>query len=357
MHPRATPGGRPKSTRASRGRGLPGLGVEAAVVGAGRAGRDPGRVREGARRDLDVRARARRRRRRPHREHRDRAEGRAGRRHPRLRRTPDPLGHPRARHGFGHERHGGVGTAPGRRHVLRVQRLHAARGAARRALGLPHRVRVVARLGRRRRGRPDPPADRAAHGDARDPGPVRGPSGGRQRGGGGLALAHRRRRPDGTDPHPPGASRCSRAPRERGARGRRPRRVRARRRARRRPRSRAHRHRFRGPVACVGARDLLAENGFDVRVVSMPSWDRFAIQADEYQDDRASARRAHPRGRSRRQLRLGSLRRRQRVDRPLRRVRAGRPRHGRVRLHCRERGRRALARCSLSIVEIEEPVP
>ena len=36
---------------------------------------------------------------------------------------------------------------------------------------------------------------------------------------------------------------------------------------------------------CVGARELLAANGFGVRVVSMPSWDRFAVQPDEYQDD------------------------------------------------------------------------
>jgi len=36
---------------------------------------------------------------------------------------------------------------------------------------------------------------------------------------------------------------------------------------------------------CVGARDLLAASGFGVRVVSMPSWDRFARQPDEYRDD------------------------------------------------------------------------
>jgi transketolase len=33
---------------------------------------------------------------------------------------------------------------------------------------------------------------------------------------------------------------------------------------------------------CVAARDLLAADGFGVRVVSMPSWDRFARQPDEY---------------------------------------------------------------------------
>jgi transketolase len=36
---------------------------------------------------------------------------------------------------------------------------------------------------------------------------------------------------------------------------------------------------------CVGARDLLAANGVNARVVSMPSWDRFELQPDEYRDD------------------------------------------------------------------------
>jgi transketolase len=37
-------------------------------------------------------------------------------------------------------------------------------------------------------------------------------------------------------------------------------------------------------AVCVGARDLLAAEGFGVRVVSMPSWDRFAAQPDDYRD-------------------------------------------------------------------------
>jgi transketolase len=36
---------------------------------------------------------------------------------------------------------------------------------------------------------------------------------------------------------------------------------------------------------CVAARDLLAAEGFGVRVVSMPSWDRFGMQSDEYRDE------------------------------------------------------------------------
>ncbi|MBM3660018.1 MAG: transketolase [Actinobacteria bacterium] len=36
---------------------------------------------------------------------------------------------------------------------------------------------------------------------------------------------------------------------------------------------------------CVEARGLLAADGFGVRVVSMPSWDRFSLQGDEYRAD------------------------------------------------------------------------
>jgi transketolase len=36
---------------------------------------------------------------------------------------------------------------------------------------------------------------------------------------------------------------------------------------------------------CIDARELLAAAGFGVRVVSMPSWDRFALQPDGYQDE------------------------------------------------------------------------
>ena len=36
-------------------------------------------------------------------------------------------------------------------------------------------------------------------------------------------------------------------------------------------------------AVCLGARDLLAADGLAIRVVSMPSWDLFAAQSDEYQ--------------------------------------------------------------------------
>ena len=238
------------------GRGFP-AGSEGAAVGVGRTSR---RVPRAPRCSTRSRGGAgpRRRRRRPHRQHRHRAQGCAGRRHPRLRWPPDPLGHPRARHGFDHERHGGVGAVARGRHLLRVQRLHAARGTARGAVAVPHRVRVVARLRRRGRGRADAPADRAAHGDPRDPRAVRGAAGRRQRGHRGVAAALRGRRPDGRHPHPPGHPRA----RELGERAPEgcPRRVRARRRAGRRldlvligTGSEVQ--------WCVGARDLLAATG------------------------------------------------------------------------------------------------
>src|SRR5262249_29952339 len=36
---------------------------------------------------------------------------------------------------------------------------------------------------------------------------------------------------------------------------------------------------------CVGARELLAAQSVNARVVSMPSWDRFELQPDEYRAD------------------------------------------------------------------------
>ncbi len=130
---------------------------------------------------LDVVPGSARRRCRPDRQHRYGAQGRAGRGDARVRRPPDPLGHPRARHGFDHERHERQRDAPGRRDVLRVQRLHARRAAARGAVWLQDRVRLVARLRRTRRGRPDPPADRATRLVARDAGVATHPARRRQR--------------------------------------------------------------------------------------------------------------------------------------------------------------------------------
>ena len=180
--------------------------------------------------------------------------------HARRRDRPrDPLRHPRARHGRGRQRHGGVGPGAVRRHVLRVQRLHAARGAARRDHADEGLLRVDARLGRRRRGRPDAPADRAARVAARDAGAAGHPPRRRQRGRGRVEVHL-----DGDGPTAllltrqkiAGARRHGRARRRRRA----ARRVRARRRRLGPARPRAHRYRFRGAV-CVAARRAARERG------------------------------------------------------------------------------------------------
>ena len=124
-----------------------------------------------------------------------------------------PLRHPRARHGRDHERHGGERAAARGRHVLRLQRLHARRGAARRALAVQVAVRVDARLGRPRRGRSRPTSRSSTSrrcgrcpgcASSAPPTPTR------------CAQAWRVHidgdGPTAIDPHPPEAARCSTAP-------------------------------------------------------------------------------------------------------------------------------------------------
>ena len=93
------------------------------------------------------------------------------------------LRHPRARHGLDHERHRRCTAAPASYGgtFLIVQRLHARRGPARRADEAAGHLRLDARLDRPRRGRPDPPADRALRRAAGHPRPGRRPPGRRQR--------------------------------------------------------------------------------------------------------------------------------------------------------------------------------
>ena len=81
-----------------------------------------------------------------------------------------------------------------RRHVPDVLRLHARRGPPGGADAAAGHLRVDPRLDRPRRGRPDPPADRAPRRAARDPRPRRRPA-----------------RPTPTRPPPPGG-RCSSTP-------------------------------------------------------------------------------------------------------------------------------------------------
>ncbi len=110
-------------------------------------------------------------------------------------RSPDPLRRARARHGRSHERHGAARwRVAGRWHLLHLQRLHAAVGAAGRALRGQGHLLVDPRLGRARRGRPDASADRTAHVVARHARPARDPARRRQRDGHGLPHRGERHR-------------------------------------------------------------------------------------------------------------------------------------------------------------------
>ena len=78
------------------------------------------------------------------------------------RRDPGALRNPGARNGRRADRHGAAWRrTPRGRNVLLLLGLHASRCAAGRPHGIARRVRVVARLHRPRRGRPDAPAHRA----------------------------------------------------------------------------------------------------------------------------------------------------------------------------------------------------
>ena len=162
---------------------------------------DPG----GVRRDRRFAARPRGRRRRPHRQHRhqarraDAADGRGSGR------APDLLRRARARDGSGAGRHGDARRDPPRRwHVLRVLRLHAPADPAGRAVAGEGGLRLLPRLGRRRRGRADPPTRRTDRHDQGDPRSAGDPPGRRQRDRRGVEGHRRARRPDGAGPQPSG---------------------------------------------------------------------------------------------------------------------------------------------------------
>ena len=169
---------------------------------------------------------------------------------------------------------------PGRRHVLRVQRLHAPAGAAGRASAGQGRLRVDARLGRPRRGRSDPPAGRAARrrcgrspacrSSAR-PTPTRRP----RRGGG--------RRPRRARPRSCSAARTSRSCTDGTRRRAAAPRVRARR--RRRPQVVLRRHRQRGVAVRRRRRRAGRRRASRAASCRMPSWDLFAAQTADYRDD------------------------------------------------------------------------
>ena len=109
-------------------------------------------------------------------------------------------------------------------------------GPARRPPAAAGHLRLDARLDRSRRGRPDPPADRAPGRAARHPGPGRRPPGRRQRDRRRVAHDPRPHRPPGRPgPDPPGRCRSSTARQFAVGRGRRQGRLRPRRRQRRQP--------------------------------------------------------------------------------------------------------------------------
>ena len=192
-------------------------------------------------------------------------------------------GDPRARDGLDDGRHGHARRrAARRRHLLRLPRLHAPGGAPRRAQPRQGRLRVHPRLRRRRRGRPDAPARRAARHAAGDPAPAGHPPGRRQRDG---------RRVEGVRSTTTARPRwCSAARRSRCA-----------------PTARRSSPARRSSAAptdpqvvlvgtgsevslCVDAAEQLAADGIRANVVSMPSWDRFAAQTAELPGRRAARR-------------------------------------------------------------------
>ncbi len=104
-----------------------------------------------------------------------------------LRRPELPLRHPRARDGGVPQRDVADQGPPVRLGLLHLQRLRPAGDPDLGDHGDPDDPRLHPRLDRRRRGRPDPPADRAAGQPPRHPGPARDPPRRRQRGHRGLA--------------------------------------------------------------------------------------------------------------------------------------------------------------------------
>ena len=205
------------------------------------------------------------------------------------------------------------------------------------------RVRVEPRLGGRRRGRPDAPADRARDVAATDPGPDRAASCRRQRGRGRVEGHHRRHRSGGADPEPPehpGAGHQRRA----CDRGRRPGRLRGAS-TRTRPTRSSSAPGPRSPSPWPPPRRSSAE-GVSVRVVSLPSWELFEAQDAAYRASVLPAGVPDRVGRGRRHRRLEPLRAGVGRHRPLRRLRAGWRRARRARASTPATSPRRSAACS-----------
>ena len=208
------------------------------------------------------------------------------------------------------QRHGAVQGAALRLRLPDLQRLRPAGDPPERDHGDPGHLRLHARLDRRRRGRADAPADRAARLAAGDPRPDHDPPGRRQRGGRGVAGHH---------------ASCSTSRRSWSSRGRRCRRSTAA--STPRPAAsrkgayvladaagrQARRDPARAPAArCRSASrryEQLTAEGIKARVVSMPSWELFEQQDQAYRDGVLPPDGDGPRlGRAGRHVRLGALR-------------------------------------------------
>ena len=231
----------------------------------------------------------------------------------RPRRPPDLLRHPRARHGRGVRRDGDARRRPAaQRHVLRLPRLHAPAGPP-----------GVAARGRRscsssattpsasaRTARPTSPSSSWRRCGRSPQLQVIRPADANE-----TAAAWRA----AVDHDGPTALVLTRqgvpvctdgSAVERGAG------IVAR--QRRRPGGRHRRHRQRGGRRRRGRRATRPTDGTAARVVSLPSWDRFAAQDTELPPVGAAARRARAVGRGGDDVRLGALRRRLDRHRPLR---------------------------------------
>ena len=261
-------------TARGSGRPLPGL-AEALPQSTGRKDKlaTARRRPEGDGRVRAVRADDGRRRRRPQRSRRrPSSRGEDERYTTRAAGAQRLLGRARARHGRRRQRHGahgGIVRPYGSTFLLFADYMRGVDPPLR-ADGHADPVGLHPRLGRARRGRPDPPAGRAPRGAAGDPGPDRAAPGRRRRDRRGLARDPRGPRGPGGDralaPGPAGARRIA-------GRRRRPRRLRA---ARGRGRRGGRRRHGLGGRTPRWRHRAAGRRGRAVRVVSMPSWELFA---------------------------------------------------------------------------------
>ena len=194
--------------------------------------------------------------------------------------------------------HGGI--LPGRRHVLRVPRLHAPAGAAGRARRAPRSCSCspTTRSASARTARPTSRSSTSPRcGRSRSLQVIRPADANETVAAWRAAVAPRR--PDRARAQPPEHPRsCTDGSRRRARRRRRPR--------RRRPAGGARRHRQRGRRCASTPPSSSPPTASRARVVSLPSWDRFEAQDAGVPRRASSRRRAGAVGRGRRHVRLGT---------------------------------------------------